>query len=505
MNESMQKIKTHIFMTFRKANIFMFFFIALYSPLSIMLRPKDQRVFELQILMVIIFSVITLFLVFISPKLKIDIKAKTTVLAYFFLFGTGLVFNSTYITNPMLIAMLVVSLIPVIILERNITYFVYNSLVLGLYYINVFLKPVSIRSVNGIIDIGDLAVAPKITLLVVLIIAMVLVSFIRKSVLDIFSNLATSIDESEKLALDSKNTSEKLMASISKSEESFIDLNDAVFKLKDLAFNIRKNSKEIESGAIDQNNNVQMSMDNLDSLTTGIKSLSSLIENLANKALENETFTKENSVTVSSLVNTISDSFTLNDRIIKSIDNMLSEFSRIVHSIQNIDSIAGQTNLLALNASIESARAGEAGKGFAVVASEIRNLAEETSQSAKDINDIIKGLDFYIKDVRLSLDSLNLQSSNTREIIDKNTQNSYKTLEFIQSTSNSLSEAKEYASKLDNEKNMTLDNFQKIVYIANEYSNRTTQVMESIEMMNKNIQKISQDAITISLELEKLK
>ncbi len=65
--------------------------------------------------------------------------------------------------------------------------------------------------------------------------------------------------------------------------------------------------------------------------------------------------------------------------------------------------ISSQTSLLALNASIEAARAGEAGKGFAVVATEIGNLANQTSETVADINNIVAEVNMVVRDMGTTL------------------------------------------------------------------------------------------------------
>jgi methyl-accepting chemotaxis protein len=92
-------------------------------------------------------------------------------------------------------------------------------------------------------------------------------------------------------------------------------------------------------------------------------------------------------------------------QIRSSIETVVNEINKTDDILKFVDHIADNSNMLGINAAIEAARAGEQGQGFAVVADKIRQMAENSADSVKNIRKIIQTIQKEIKSLVKIVDS----------------------------------------------------------------------------------------------------
>ena len=159
-----------------------------------------------------------------------------------------------------------------------------------------------------------------------------------------------------------------------------------------------------------------------------------------------------------------------------------------------ITDIAGETNLLSLNASIEAARAGEQGRGFAVVAAQIQKLAEQSNESAKQIESIILSL---IADSDKAVSTM----SEVKEIMEQQSENVANTNtqvnNLLQDVEEALVEIEEVVSKtnkINGVRTSVVDTVQNLSAIAQENAASSQETSASVTEINGIVSDIATNA-----------
>ncbi|MBM6767306.1 MULTISPECIES: methyl-accepting chemotaxis protein [Bacillus cereus group] len=201
----------------------------------------------------------------------------------------------------------------------------------------------------------------------------------------IVQSFNSMLDNLQQLIANVKMTTQEV---ISTTEGVLQDTNRASSISNEVVQTVLEVKTKIEG----QVTSIQESSSSMEEITTGVQTVA-----------ESSAVVAEVAVTTTERINIGSEVINHSILQMNSVHDVVEETSKVINKLvtrtQRIDTalaaitnIAEQTNLLALNAAIEAARAGENGKGFAVVAAEVRDLAEQSKESAKEVNHLIKSI-----------------------------------------------------------------------------------------------------------------
>lgn len=169
-------------------------------------------------------------------------------------------------------------------------------------------------------------------------------------------------------------------AELSKMDES---LSNLIRRIRESAVTLSEDAKQIAVDNQELSQRTQEQASTLEEIAGTIQEINTSIHLMVVNSQEITGLSQETLDIVKDGEVSIYESKKAMERIIDS-SKQIGEITKLVNQI------ASQTNLLALNASVEAARSGERGRGFAVVATEIRNLANRSAASAKEIEELIK-------------------------------------------------------------------------------------------------------------------
>lgn len=287
------------------------------------------------------------------------------------------------------------------------------------------------------------------------------------SLKEILTNITTSSHELEKFSDTFTSSFDTIAGSVN-------DINAAV--------------DEIANGATGQAGETLNANDKMAQMGKALDETSMNVKTLnesSQKMKEYNKIARDNLVELNDICQQTKDSVIL----VQNQTNMTNQSAQEIREATDlITDISNQTNLLSLNASIEAARAGENGKGFAVVADEIRNLSEQSRQSAEEIMQIVNNL---LDNSNTSVRTMSEVADNIRLQNDKlvETGNMFRSLNGeINEVATAIEQIREQTVTLDNEKNAVLDIVDSLAAIAQQNAASTEETSASMMELQKIIQ-----------------
>lgn len=257
---------------------------------------------------------------------------------------------------------------------------------------------------------------------------------------------------------------------------------------------VEKAVGEVADGATSQAEETQSATENVIRMGNMVEETAKEVETMNENAKVMHSLGQEAYETLHEL-NLINEQAKSSIQIIYEQTNTTNESVQKIKEATNlITDIAEETNLLSLNASIEAARAGEAGRGFAVVASQIQRLAEQSNESARQIEEIISYLIVDSGKAVETMDEVKVIMDKQNEKVMKTDERFEKVLQGIQQSMEGINRITEETEKMDNVRVSVVDTVQNLTAIAEENAASTEETSASITEINSIVGDIAQQA-----------
>lgn len=224
---------------------------------------------------------------------------------------------------------------------------------------------------------------------------------------------SSSVEQMNASAKEIAESVEILSLSAEETSSSILEMSSSITEVANSTAGLASSVEDTSSSIIQMSASIREVADNVEILSSAAEETTATINEINSTLREVETHAKESArlsenvtsdaqeLGMRSIEKTIQGMNKIQETVVKSADviNRLSQRSEQIGEILNVISeVTKQTNLLALNAAILAAQAGEQGKGFAVVADEIKNLADRTASSTKEIAQLIANVQTEAKD-----------------------------------------------------------------------------------------------------------
>ena len=184
----------------------------------------------------------------------------------------------------------------------------------------------------------------------------------------------------------------KIVDNIKQSSESLINsanqLTGMAQSTRTTVDSVCDSMRGITDASVTQNEETTVAIGNVQGMANEIAYISHIMDSLTQHANQMSEAEQASEAIIHQLNASNEETIDTITNVAEQINALHSSVESIQTAINMIQSIAEETDLLSLNANIEAARAGEQGRGFAVVASQIQKLAEQSNDSAKQIDDI---------------------------------------------------------------------------------------------------------------------